>query len=139
MKYRYYSTQRPVAPGTFPKKPGCEISNYPQKIYIDGTGFSAWGHIEYDEPLTDAEAKEYELKPEPWKFNAEFSVDNEQMNRIHKLFVSWCGYVAEDGAKPFENYTLEKFFGVMMQAGSFHTINRHIENLEFELGIKGIV
>lgn len=32
MKYRYFSTQRPVAPGTFPKK-----------IYIDGTGFSAWG------------------------------------------------------------------------------------------------
>lgn len=43
MKYRYFSTQRPVAPGTFPKKPGCEISNYPQKFYIDGAGFSAWG------------------------------------------------------------------------------------------------
>lgn len=63
MKYRYFSTQRPVAPGTFPKKPGCEISNYPQKIYIDGTGFSAWGHIDYDEPLTDAEVNQYELKP----------------------------------------------------------------------------
>lgn len=96
MKYRYFSTQRPVAPGTFPKKPGCEISNYPQKIYIDGTGFSAWGHIDYDEPLTDA----------------------------------------EDGTKPFADYTFEKFFEVMMQSGSFHTMNRHIENMEYENGLK---
>lgn len=136
MKYRYYSTQRPVTPGSFPKKPGCEVSNYPQKIYIDGTGFSAWGHIEYDEPLTDAEANEYELKSEPWKFNVEFNVNNEQMNEIHKLFALWREYVLEDGSKPFENDTLEKFFGVMMQVGSLHTINRHIKNMEYELGIK---
>lgn len=136
MKYRYYSTQRPVTPGSFPKKPGCEISNYPQKIYIDGTGFSAWGHIEYDEPLTTTEANEYELKPEPWKFNVVFNVNNEQMNKIHKLFVLWREYVSEDGGKPFENYTLEKFFEVMMQVGSLHTINRHIKNMEYEQGIR---
>lgn len=130
--YRYYSTQRPVAPGTFPKKKGCEISNYPQKFYIDGTGFYAWGHIDYLEPLTDAEAAEYELKPEKYTFNVKLSPNNEQVGRIHKLLVSWREYVAEDGTKPFADYTLEKMFEVMMQSGSFHTINRHIENLEYE-------
>ncbi len=133
MKYRYFSTQRPVAPGTFPKKPGCEISNYPQKFYIDGMGFDAWGHIDYDEPLTDAEVKDYELQPARYEFSVKFNPDNEQMGRIHKLFKRWCEYVAEDGSKPFADYTIEKFFEVMMQSGSFHTINRHIENMEYEL------
>lgn len=136
MKYRYYSTQRPVAPGTFPKKKGCEISNYPQKLYIDGTGFSAWGHIDYDEPLTDAEVAEYELNPEKYTFSVKLSPDNAQIGRIHKLLLNWREYVAEDGTKPFADYTLEKMFEVMMQAGSYHTINRHIENLEYEQGLK---
>ena len=134
--YRYYSTQRPVAPGTFPKKPGCEISNYPQKFHIDNMGFSAWGHIDYLEPLTDEEAEQYELKPEQMEFNVSFRPTNEQMGRIHKLFVGWCAWVAEDGTKPFADYTLEKFFEAMMQVGSYHTINRHIGNLEYEQGLK---
>lgn len=133
MKYRYYSTERPVAPGTFPKKPEFEISNYPQKLYVDGTGFSAWGHIDYNEPLTDVEVQEYELKPEKLEFSVKFTPDNEQIGRIHKLFVKWCECVAEDGTKPFTDYTIEKFFDVMMQSGSYYTMNRHIENMEYEL------
>lgn len=43
MKYRYFSTQRPVAPGTFPKKPGCEISNYPQKFILTVRVFQLGG------------------------------------------------------------------------------------------------
>lgn len=30
----------------------------------------------------------------------------------------------------------EKFFEVLMQFGSFHTMNRHIENMEYENGMK---
>lgn len=134
--YRYFSTQRPVAPGTYPKKSGCEISNYPQKFYIDGTGFSAWGHIDYDEPLTDAEVAQYELKPDILEFNVKLTVNNEQLGRIHKLLLSWRAWIAEDGTMPFKDYTLEKFFEVMMQSGSLHTINRHIKNMEYEEGLK---
>ena len=134
--YRYFSTQRPVAPGTFPKKPGCEISNYPQKIYIDGTGFSAWGHIDYIEPLKNKEVQEYELQPEKREFTVRFTPDNEQINRIHKLLLKWREYVAEDGTKPFAEYTIEKFFEVMMQSGSFHTMNTHIDNMKYELETK---
>lgn len=131
--FRYFSTQRPVVPGTFPKKSGCEISNYPQKIYIDGSGFSAWGHIDYKEPLTIAEVKEYELQPERLEFSVRFTPDNEQIERIYRLYKKWCNYIAEDGTKSFMDYTLEKFFEVMMQSGSFHTMNRHIENMEYEM------
>lgn len=61
------------------------------------------------------------------------TLTKEQMGRIHKLFKRWCEYVAEDSSKPFADYTVEKFFEVMMQSGSFHTMNRHIENMEYEL------
>lgn len=64
MKHRYYSTQRPFGPGTFPKKDGREtITNYDGPTYCEEIGREAWGHIEYPEPLTEQEAQEYELTP----------------------------------------------------------------------------
>lgn len=107
-----------------------------KKFILTVRVFQLGGHIDYDEPLTDAEVKEYELKPARLEFSVRFNPDNQQMGRIHKLFVEWCKYVAEDGTKPFADYTLEKFFEVMMQSGSFHTMNRHIENMEYENGMK---
>lgn len=63
MKYRYYSTQRPLGPGTFPKKDGREtITNfYGGKIFCEEICREAWGFIEYSEPLTEKEMKNYEL------------------------------------------------------------------------------
>lgn len=63
MKYRYYSTQRPFGPGTFPKKDGREtITNfYDGKIFCEEIGREAWGFIEYSEPLTEKEIRDYEL------------------------------------------------------------------------------
>lgn len=63
MKYRYYSTQRPFGPGTFPKKDGREtITNfYGGKIFCEEIGREAWGFIEYSEPLTEKEMRNYEL------------------------------------------------------------------------------
>lgn len=135
MKYRYFSTERPVAPGTFPKKPGCEISNYPQKFYIDGMGFSAWGHIDYDEPLTDEEISQYELRPQAYEFDVRYTLTHEQICRLHKLLPSWQNYEDEKGKKPFADYDIEKLFKVIMQAGSFHTINKHIESEEYRKGV----
>ncbi len=134
MKYRYYSTERPVAPGTFPKKPGCEISNYPQKFFIDKAAVHAWGHIDYNEPLTDQEIADYELKAEPFEFSVTFRVTNEQVGRLHKLLPEWQNWESEDGGKPFKDYDIEKLFNVIMQTGSFHTINNHIEAEEYRKG-----
>lgn len=60
--HRYYSTQRPFGPGTFPKKDGREtIVNFNEKTYCEEIGREAWGYIDYPEPLTKEEAVSYEL------------------------------------------------------------------------------
>ena len=64
--FRYYSTQRPVDIGTFPKPPDnpvVEIVNYDRRIPVENKPFRAWGYIEYQKPLTDQQADDYELRP----------------------------------------------------------------------------
>lgn len=63
--YRYYSTQRPVGPGTFPTQQGHQenVRNFDDRIDIPAERIKAWGYIEYSEPLTEKQVKDYELKP----------------------------------------------------------------------------
>ena len=64
--YRYYSTQRPVDVGTFPKPPRNapdEIVNYGQRVPVEGGAFQAWGHLTYTKPLTERQISDYELRP----------------------------------------------------------------------------
>lgn len=66
--YKYYSTQRPVDIGTFPKPPHNapdEIVNYDQRLPVEGGAFPAWGHLTYTRPLTEKQAVDYELRPAP--------------------------------------------------------------------------
>lgn len=61
---KYYSTQRPVAPGTFPKPDGnkvLEIVNFDERQYCREAGRDCWGYIEYEKPLTEKQAMDYEL------------------------------------------------------------------------------
>lgn len=59
---RYYSTQRPVMPGGFPKKAAVEkIENFDTKTFCEEIGREAWGFVEYQEPLATEEADAYEL------------------------------------------------------------------------------
>ena len=63
--YRYYSTQRPVGPGTFPKD-GVELigfENFDQRQSVDNRKVQAWGYVEYKEPLTKKQQTDYELRP----------------------------------------------------------------------------
>lgn len=62
--YRYYSTQRPVDLGTFPKtEAGPEhIENYDKRIPVENGRFEAWGHLDYSAPLTEKQAEDYELR-----------------------------------------------------------------------------
>ena len=49
--YKYYSTQRPVDIGTFPKPPRNapdEIVNYDQRVPVENGAFLAWGHYGID-------------------------------------------------------------------------------------------
>ena len=63
-KYRYYSTQRPISPGTYPNgenKP-VSIENFDERQPVENGQLQAWGYLEYAEPLSQKEMKEYELK-----------------------------------------------------------------------------
>ena len=81
--YRYYSTQRPVAPGTFPKEKGnpVDIKNYDERIDIPAEGLKAWGYVEYEKPLTEKQASDYELKPAVKVETREKSAENSSHDR----------------------------------------------------------
>ena len=58
--YKYYSTQRPVDIGTFPKPPynkPDEIFNYDQRIPVENGSFLAWGYLTYCIPNSDPKGK----------------------------------------------------------------------------------
>lgn len=61
MKKMYYSTQRPIGPGTYPKDGIIEIVNYDSRKYIEEIGKPAWGHLIYDNSLSEQELQDYEL------------------------------------------------------------------------------
>lgn len=67
-RYRYYSTQRPVDLGTFPKPEGnapVEIQNFVQRQPVENGQLRAWGYLEYAKPLTEKQCSDYELSPAP--------------------------------------------------------------------------
>lgn len=60
--FRYYSTQRPILPGGFPRYDSVEkIDNFDTKKFCEEIGREAWGYIEYRTELTKEEADAYEL------------------------------------------------------------------------------
>lgn len=61
--YCYYSTQRPIDIGTFPKPPGnapTEICNFDERMPVEHGTFPAWGVLTYAKPLTEKEISDYE-------------------------------------------------------------------------------
>lgn len=66
--YKYYSTQRPVDLGTFPKpKENLPVAflNYNERIPVENGSFRAWGELLYLDPLTEKDISDYELRPAP--------------------------------------------------------------------------
>ena len=62
--YKYYSTQRPVDIGIFPKTESgpVKIANYDKREWVENATFRAWGHLAYDAPLTQKQMDDYELR-----------------------------------------------------------------------------
>lgn len=65
--YRYYSTQRPIDIGTFPKfgNQPIQIENYDSRKWVEGGAFRAWGVLTYATPLTQKQMDDYELRAAP--------------------------------------------------------------------------
>ena len=75
--FRYYSTQRSVDIGTFPKPPDnrvMEIVNFDKRIPVENEPFHAWGYVEYQKPLTEKQADDYELRPASFQIQEKKSV-----------------------------------------------------------------
>ena len=61
---RYYSILRPVGIGTFPKPAGNEVKtirNFDRREFVEEISREAWGYIEYEQELSERDAKNYDL------------------------------------------------------------------------------
>lgn len=64
--FKYYSTQRPVDIGTYPRqKENLPVAhlNYNTRQPVEGEAFRAWGELWYLHPLTEQQIADYELRP----------------------------------------------------------------------------
>lgn len=59
----YFSTLRPVGPGTFPKEGMIEFENYNSRLYVPAINRAAWGVLYYNRELTREEMENYDLVP----------------------------------------------------------------------------
>lgn len=58
---RYYLTERPPMPGTFPNHDVVNVMDYGEKIFIEEINAEAWGYVDYSDPLRESEINAYEL------------------------------------------------------------------------------
>ena len=67
LAYKYYSTQRPVDIGTFPKTENgpLRLVNFDSREDVEQGRFQAWGYLVYDTPLTEKQIDDYELRAAP--------------------------------------------------------------------------
>ncbi|TEB05606.1 hypothetical protein Psch_02647 [Pelotomaculum schinkii] len=67
LAYKYYSTQRPVDIGTFPKTENgpLRLVNFDKRENVEQGHFQAWGYLIYDAPLTGKQMGDYELRAAP--------------------------------------------------------------------------
>lgn len=65
--YKFYSTQRPVDIGTFPKTENgpLYLVNFDKRESVEQGRFLAWGYLVYDAPLTEKQMADYELRAAP--------------------------------------------------------------------------
>ncbi len=65
MPYKYFSTQRPVGPGTFPKPAGnkvLDIWNFNGPVFCEQIGREAWGYVVYEKQVPDEMLQSYEMR-----------------------------------------------------------------------------
>ena len=88
--YKYYSTQRPVDIGTFPKTENSptEIVNFDQRESVENGRFQAWGYLLYRAPLTEKQIADYELRAAPGNPDR-FRLTPEQLEQQAQVVGKW--------------------------------------------------
>lgn len=73
---KYFSTQRPVMPGAYPKAVTKEIVNFDSKSFCKEIERTAWGYITTARELTAEEISEYELVADPMNIGCRQEEEN---------------------------------------------------------------
>ena len=111
--YRYYSTQRPVDLGTYPKEPDNPLVgflNYDDRISVEHGAYRAWGEVTYRAPLTTDQLIQYELQP---------SRDNPDVRETMKEQAQAVGQWEERNHIPFDRRLTQCIgIGVYSASGS---------------------
>ena len=99
---RYYSTQRPVTPGSYPSSYAAEIVvNFDQKTFCEEIGREAWGRIDFADQLPEGEAEKWELTPAGLKMFWCVTTSFDDRGRV----VSSITRTVEAAVKPENRYT----------------------------------
>ena len=152
----YYSTQRPIDLGTYPKPADnnvLEIKNFDKKTEIKNENIMAYGYIVYDKPLIPAAARTYEL------VQAQFENDSpeyEEMTNNKKLPISdeeiinaaikkisaeddgyWGGQMQKKMLEIIPN-DVQLAQGILDPLKNFKTCNNYIEQWAKKWALKNI-
>lgn len=84
--YKYYSTQRPIDIGTFPKTENgpTRIVNFDTREGVELGRIQAWGYLVYNTPLTEKQIDDYELRAAPDNPDVK-----ERMRKISQVVGEW--------------------------------------------------
>lgn len=97
MIFRYYLTQRPPAPGAFPKPEDAKVLGlecFAEKRSVPMLHSQAWGYVDYDAPLTEKQISQYELRETgPVYVNRE---TGEMVSQQRMLYVYKTEYDGDD-------------------------------------------
>ncbi|MBD5504576.1 MAG: hypothetical protein HDR09_12840 [Lachnospiraceae bacterium] len=105
---KYYSTQRPITPGSYPKSPFNEVLqvvNFDSRTYCEDIGREAWGYIEYKNPLHPEDVVDYELSAIPSKIKEVVFVGVDDFrHRVYKDKAGKLWKYTEPGEMPEERH-----------------------------------
>lgn len=141
----YYSTQRPIDIGTYPKPSDneiLEIKNFDEKKEIKEENIMAYGYIRYEKPLIPAAARTYELtqaNTEP-KVNttAEEAVIEDKdaiqqaITKIQDEDDGWCGLLKNFLIERLKADDMQLAQGILDKNKNFKTCNKHLYKWVFE-------
>lgn len=65
------------------------------------------------------------------QYTVKYDLTEREEEALRELLPCYQQYIAKDGSRPFENYTLADVFQSLMYIGSWHTIWRHIKETQF--------
>lgn len=65
------------------------------------------------------------------QYTVKYDLTEKEEAALRELLPNYQQYIAKDGSRPFEKYTLTDVFQSLMYIGSRHTIWRHIKEEQF--------